>query len=202
MGCLGSTAFSINGDTVKQPNTEGGSWLSPSPGLHINETMPHCSQLQPLPDRCLWSQTTSHCRFNPHPESPFLFMSIHISFLSDKNPFRKCIPQPLKLIRLDGAQICTEMLVWVQVQALAGSIKSIHWVVLKLFLCYLGNVLRVVVLLEGEPSPIVRTRAVCSRLSSGMSLYIAVVPAAEKHPHSMMLPPLCFTAGTVLSILE
>ncbi len=24
------------------------------------------------------------------------------------------------------------------------------------------------------------------------------VPAAEKHPHSMMLPPPCFTVGTVL----
>lgn len=66
MGCPGSTAFSINGDTVKQPNTEGGSWLSPSLGLHINETTPHCSQLQPLPDRCLWSKTTSRRRLNPH----------------------------------------------------------------------------------------------------------------------------------------
>lgn len=46
--------------------TQGGSWLSPSPGLHINETTPHCSQLQPLPDRCLWSKTTSHSRLNPH----------------------------------------------------------------------------------------------------------------------------------------
>lgn len=88
-GCPGSTAFSINGDTVKQPNREGGRWLSPSPGLHINETMPHCSQLQPLPDGCLWSKTTSHRRLNPPPysRSPFLYMSIHTSFPTDKNPY-------------------------------------------------------------------------------------------------------------------
>ncbi len=47
------------------------------------------------------------------------------------------------------------------------------------------------------------------RFSSRISLYLAAfifpsiatsrpVPAAEKHPHSMMLPPPCFTVGTVL----
>jgi len=50
-----------------------------------------------------------------------------------------------------------------------------------------------------RPNP--RSRALWSRLSSMISLYIAAfifpliltslpVPAAEKHPHSMMLPPL------------
>lgn len=43
---------------------------SPSPGLHINEIMPRCSQLQPLPDRCLWSKTTSHRSLGPTPLLP------------------------------------------------------------------------------------------------------------------------------------
>ncbi len=51
--------------------------------------------------------------------------------------------------------------------------------------------------------------ALWRRFSSRISLYLAAfifpsiatsrpVPAAEKHPHSMMLPPPCFTVGTVL----
>ena len=42
---------------------------------------------------------------------------------------------------------------WVQVRALAGPLKDIHRVVPKPLLCFLGCVLRVVVLLEDEPSP-------------------------------------------------
>jgi hypothetical protein len=41
----------------------------------------------------------------------------------------------------------------VQVQALAGPIKDIERLVPKQLLCCLGYVLRVVLLLEGEPSP-------------------------------------------------
>ena len=41
----------------------------------------------------------------------------------------------------------------VQVRALAGPLKDIQRLVPKPLLCYLGGVLRVVVLLEGEPSP-------------------------------------------------
>ncbi len=56
--------------------------------------------------------------------------------------------------------------------------------------------------------PSLRSWALWRRFSSRISLYLAAfifpsiatsrpVPAAEKHPHSMMLPPPCFT-GTVL----
>ena len=41
----------------------------------------------------------------------------------------------------------------VQVRALAGLLNDIQRLVPKLLLCSLGCVLRVVVLLEGEPSP-------------------------------------------------
>ena len=58
--------------------------------------------------------------------------------------------------------------------------------------------------------PSLRSRALWSRFSSRMSLYIAAfifpsiltslqVPATEKHHRSMMLPPPCFTAGIVLA---
>ena len=49
--------------------------------------------------------------------------------------------------------ISPEMFDWVQVRALAGSLKDIQRVVPKTLLHCLGCVLRVVVLLEGEPSP-------------------------------------------------
>ncbi len=57
--------------------------------------------------------------------------------------------------------------------------------------------------------PSLRSWALWRRFSSRISLYLASfifpsiatsrpVHAAEKHPHSMMLPPPCFTVGTVL----
>ncbi len=60
--------------------------------------------------------------------------------------------------------------------------------------------------------PSLRSWALWRRFSSRISLYLAAfifpsiatrrpVPAAEKHPHSMMLPPPCFTVGTVLDRL-
>ena len=51
-------------------------------------------------------------------------------------------------------QVSPEMFNQVQVWALAGPLKDIHRLVTKPLLRCLGCVLRVVVLLEGEPSPL------------------------------------------------
>ena len=82
--------------------------------------------------------------------------------------------------------------------------------VLKPLLHCLGYVLIVVVLLEGEPS---LQSALGSRFSSRISLnfspfkYASIltshpVPATEKYPHSMILPPPCFTVGMVPGFLQ
>ena len=67
---------------------------------------------------------------------------------------------PLKLCQVEwGAslhsyfQVSPEMFDRVQVRALAGPLKDIQRLVLKPLLRCLGCVLRIVVLLEGEPSP-------------------------------------------------
>ena len=69
---------------------------------------------------------------------------------------------PSSLQILDGERRRTaifrspEMFDWVQVQALAGTLKDIQRRVPKPLLHCLGCVLRVIVLLEGEPSPSLR----------------------------------------------
>ena len=111
---------------------------------------------------------------------------------------------PLKLCQVGwGAllysyfQISPEMFDRIQVRALARPIKDMQRLVLKPIRRCLGCVLRVVGLLEGEPSP---QSEILSRFSSRISLYFALfsfpsiltslpVPAAEKHPHTMMLAP-------------
>ena len=67
---------------------------------------------------------------------------------------------PLKLIQVgSGAslhsyfQVSSEMFDLVQVRALAGPLKDIHRLVPEPLLHCLGCLLRVVVLLEGKPSP-------------------------------------------------
>ena len=93
----------------------------------------------------------------------------------------------------------------VQVRALAGPLKDIQRLVLKPLLRCLGCVLRVIDLLEGESLP---QSELLNRFSSSISLCFATfifplilaslsVPPAEKHPHSMMLPPPFFTVGMV-----
>ena len=68
---------------------------------------------------------------------------------------------PLKLCQVGwGAlllsyfQVSPEMFDWIQVRALAGPLKDIQRLVPKPLLRWLGCVFRVVVLLEGEPSPL------------------------------------------------
>ena len=74
----------------------------------------------------------------------------------------------------------------------------------------LGCVFRVVVLLEGELSP---QSEVLSALEQVFIMSLSVlcfpsiltslpVPAAEKHHHSMMLAPPCFTVGMVPGFLQ
>ena len=120
-------------------------------------------------------------------------------------------------VRLDGECCCTA--IFRSLQRCSIRFKSGLWLghendiqrlVPKPLLHCLDCVLRVVVLLEGEPSP---QSEVLSRFSSRISLYFALfifasiltslpVPAAEKHPHSMMLPPPCCTVGMVPGFLQ
>ncbi len=80
---------------------------------------------------------------------------------------------------------------------------------MKPLLRYFSCVLRVIVLLEGKPSAqsevlstlekvFVQDIPVLGRIHLPSIATSRPVPAAEKHPHSMMLPPPCFTVGTVL----
>ncbi len=101
------------------------------------------------------------------------------------------------------------MLNWVQVRALAGPFKNSHGVVVKPLLRYLAVCLGSLSCWKVNLRPSLRSWALWRRFLSRISLYLAAfifpsiatsrpVPAAEKHPHSMILPPPCFTVGTVL----
>ena len=106
-------------------------------------------------------------------------------------------------------QVSPRMFDLVQVQALAGLLKDIQRLVPRPLLRCLGCVLRVVVLLEGQPSPLSEVLSSLEQVFIN-DLYFSPfifpsnltslpVPAAEKHPHSMMLPPPLFTVGMVLA---
>ena len=108
-------------------------------------------------------------------------------------------------------QVSQEMFDLVQVRALAGPLKDIQKPVPKPLQHCLGCVLRVLGSLSCWKVNLrssLRFWSLWSRFSSRISLYFAPfifpsiltslsVPAAEKHPHSMMLPPPCFTVGMV-----
>ena len=126
---------------------------------------------------------------------------------------------PLKLCQVGWGvslhshfHVSPEMFDRVQVRALDGPLEDIHRLVPKPLLRCLGCVLRVVVLLEGEPSlqsevlialEQVHQGSLCTLLCSSFprSWTSLPIPAAEKHPHSMMLPPPCFTTGIVPGFL-
>ena len=63
------------------------------------------------------------------------------------------IPLCISSQNLSGFQVSPEMFDRLQVQALARPLKDIQRLVPKPLLCCLGCVFRVVVLLQGEPSP-------------------------------------------------
>ncbi len=101
-------------------------------------------------------------------------------------------------VRLDGKRWWTA--IFRSLQRCSIGFKSGLW---------LGHSRTVMELLKVNLRPSLRSWALWRRFSSGISLYLAAfifpsiatsrpVPAAEKHPHSMMLPPPCFTVGTVL----
>ena len=110
-------------------------------------------------------------------------------------------------------QVSPEMFDGVQVQALARPLKDIQRLVPKPLLCCLECVLMVIVLLEGEPSPQAEVQSALEQVSSRIALYFSPfifpsiltslpVPATEKRPHSIMLPPPCFTVGIVPGFLQ
>ena len=107
-------------------------------------------------------------------------------------------------MRLDGERRCTA--IFRSFQRYSIRFKSIQRIVSKPLLHCLGCVLRVIVLLEGEPSPQFEVLSTLEQvLIKGLFPSIVPslpVPAAEKHPHSMMLPPPCFTVGTVPGFLQ
>ena len=96
-----------------------------------------------------------------------------------------------------------------QVQALAGPLKDIQRLVPKLLLRCLGCLLRVVVLLGGDPKLSDWGGVLWSRISLYFAPFIfpsiltcLPVPATDKHPHSMTLPPTCITVGMVSGFLQ
>ena len=91
-----------------------------------------------------------------------------------------------------------------------GSLKDIQRLVPKPLLPCLGCGIGVVVLLEGKPlhqSEALSTlgQVFIKDLSVLCTVHLSLdpdlVPAAEKHPHSMMLPPPYFTVGMVPGFL-
>ena len=115
-------------------------------------------------------------------------------------------------------QVSPETFDRVQVRALAGPLKDNQRLVPKPLLHCLCCLFRVVVLLEGEPSPQYEVLSALEQvfikdLSVLCSVNLSLDPdksllanfpvhTTEKHPHSMMLPPPCITVGMVPGFLQ
>ena len=120
-------------------------------------------------------------------------------------------------IRLDGKRRCTA--IFRSLQRCSIGLKSVLWLghsrtFTELSWSHTFDILAVCLgslsCWKMNRRPSLRSRVHWSRFSSRMALYIAAfifpsiltslpVPAAEKHPHSMMLPPPCFPLGMVLA---
>ena len=84
-------------------------------------------------------------------------------------------------------QVSPEILDLVQVWALAGPLKDIQRLVPKSLLCCLGCVLRVVVLLDGEPLPQSEVLSTLEQvfikdLSVLCSTYLSLIPDQSPSP--------------------
>lgn len=91
----------------------------------------------------------------------------------------------------------------IQVQALVWPLKNIHRVVLKEHFRCFGDVLGVVVLLEGIPSPQSEVLKTLEQVFIAAFHFPSIltrlpVSTAEKHLHHMMLPPPGFTVRMVV----
>ncbi len=118
-------------------------------------------------------------------------------------------------VRLDGKRWWTA--IFRSLQRCSIGFKSGLWLghqeqsrsVVKPLLRYFSCVLRVIVLLEGKPSAQSEGPEhsgegfrpgypVLGRIHLSLDCNQSSCPCSWKHPHSMMLPPPCFTVGTVL----
>ena len=107
-------------------------------------------------------------------------------------------------------QVFPQILSGIQVWVLTGPLKEFHT-----FLFWSRSIVALAVCLGSlscwnvNLHRSLRSFALSSSLSSMICLYLApfivhsiltslTVPATEKHPHSMMLPPPCFVVGMVL----
>ena len=149
---------------------------------------------------------------------PWVFYKLGTPVFGELLPFFST--DPLKLCQVGWGvslhsdfQVSPEMFNRVQVRALAGPVKDIQSLVPKPILSCLGCVLWVVVLLECDPSPQseflsaleqVFIKELCTLLSSSFprSWLVSQSLLLKEIPHSMMLPPLCFTVGMLPGFLQ
>ena len=117
-------------------------------------------------------------------------------------PYAKIVTFTFSLINLHSIPALSRD--WVQLRALTGPLKDIHRVVPKPLLRCLGPVLRVIVLLEGEPlaqSEVLSAldQVLIQDISVLRCIQLSLNPDQSPSPcHWKILPPSCFTVGIVL----